>query len=146
MILGSSLTDCASGSGVSTGAVPISVDKSGTNSDICGVGVATSPGVSGSSGVCSFSSSMSAKGIAFCQSLFGGTWKQTSYNANFRKHYAGIGYKYDAQLDAFVPPKPYPSWTLDDDANWQPPVPAPTDGNMYSWNEANQAWEVVSGT
>lgn len=85
-------------------------------------------------------------GAAFCERLLGGTWKQTSYNGNIRKHYAGIGYKYDAQLDAFVPPKPYPSWTLDDDANWQPPVPAPTDGNMYSWNEANQAWEAANGS
>ena len=85
-------------------------------------------------------------GAAFCERLLGGTWKQTSYNANFRKHYAGIGYKYDAQLDAFVPPQPYPSWTLDSDVNWQPPVPAPTDGNMYSWNEDKQAWEAANGS
>ena len=80
-------------------------------------------------------------GAAFCERLFGGTWKQTSYNANFRKHYAGIGYKYDAAIDAFVPPQPYPSWTLDADANWQAPVAMPTDGEMYSWNESTQAWE-----
>lgn len=79
-------------------------------------------------------------GAAFCERLFGGTWKQTSYNGNFRKHYAGIGYKYDAGLDAFVPPQPYPSWTLDADANWQPPVPMPTDGAMYSWDEETQTW------
>ena len=79
-------------------------------------------------------------GAAFCESLLGGTWKQTSYNGNFRKHYAGIGYKYDADLDAFVPPKPFPSWTLDDDCNWQAPVPMPTDGKMYSWDEAGQVW------
>ena len=84
-------------------------------------------------------------GAAFCERLLGGTWKQTSYNANFRKHYAGIGYKYDAQLDAFVPPQPYPSWTLNADANWQAPVAMPTDGGMYSWNEANQAWEAANG-
>ena len=82
-----------------------------------------------------------AVGIAFCQGLFGGTWKQTSYNANFRKHYAGIGYRYDAGLDSFVPPQPYPSWTLDADANWQPPVPMPTDGGMYNWNESTLTWE-----
>ena len=85
-------------------------------------------------------------GAAFCERLLGGTWKQTSYNGNFRKHYAGIGYKYDAQLDAFVPPQPYPSWTLDADANWQPPVAMPTDGGIYSWNEANQAWEAANGS
>ena len=51
-----------------------------------------------------------------------GEWVQTSYNGNFRKHYAGIGYRYDSGLDAFVPPQPYASWTLDADANWQPPV------------------------
>lgn len=85
-------------------------------------------------------------GILFCKSLFGaGTrWKQTSYNGNIRKHYAGIGYTYRADIDAFVPPQPYPSWALDADANWQPPVAMPTDG-MYSWNEANQTWDAVNG-
>ena len=89
-----------------------------------------------------------SKGIDFLKNWSNGyeNWKQTSYNANFRKHYAGIGYKYDAQLDAFVPPQPYPSWTLDADANWQAPVAMPTDGGMYSWNEANQAWEATNGT
>jgi hypothetical protein len=81
-----------------------------------------------------------AKGIAFCQSLFGGTWKQTSYNGNIRKHYAGVGYTYNAVRDAFIPPQPYQSWTLDDDANWQPPTPMPTDGGMYSWDEATTSW------
>jgi len=84
-------------------------------------------------------------GAAFCERLFGGTWKQTSYNGNIRKNYAGIGYTYHADIDAFVAPKPFPSWTLDVDAKWQPPTPAPTDG-MYSWNESNQTWEVSSGT
>ena len=51
-----------------------------------------------------------AIGVAFCQKLLGGNWVQTSYNGNFRKRYAGIGYKYDADLDAFVPPQPYPYW------------------------------------
>ena len=79
-------------------------------------------------------------GAAFCERLFGGTWKQTSYNASFRKHYAGVGYTYNAVRDAFVPPQPYQSWTLDDDANWQPPVAMPTDGGMYSWDETTQTW------
>ena len=85
-------------------------------------------------------------GAAFCERLLGGVWKQTSYNGNFRKNYAGIGYTYHADIDAFVAPQPYPSWTLDANAQWQPPVAMPTDGNMYSWNEDNQTWEVVSGT
>ncbi len=85
-------------------------------------------------------------GAAFCERLLGGRWVQTSYNGNKRKNYAGIGYRYDATLDAFVPPQPYPSWTLDGDANWQPPVAMPTDGQMYSWNEANQSWDVIALT
>ncbi len=82
-------------------------------------------------------------GAAFCERLFGGTWKQTSYNGNFRKNYAGIGYTYDSVLDAFVPPKPYPSWTLDANARWKPPVAMPTDGKTYSWNEDNQQWTEI---
>lgn len=79
-------------------------------------------------------------GAAFCERLFGGTWKQTSYNGNIRKHYAGVGYAYNSVRDAFIPPQPYPSWTLDDDANWQPPVAMPTDGGRYSWDETTQTW------
>ena len=86
-------------------------------------------------------------GKAFCERLFGGNWVQTSYNGNIRKRYAGIGYKYDATLDAFIAPQPYPSWTLDANADWQAPVPMPTDGKMYSWDEATQSWlEVTMGT
>jgi len=81
-------------------------------------------------------------GAAFCERLFGGTWKQTSYNGNIRKHYAGIGYAYNSVRDAFIPPQPYQSWTLDDDANWQPPVAMPTDGQMYTWDEATTSWLV----
>ena len=80
-------------------------------------------------------------GVAFCQRLFGGNWKQTSYNGNIRKNYAGIGYVYDATIDAFVPPKPFPSWVLNTNtAQWQAPVPMPSDGAMYSWDEATQSW------
>lgn len=82
-----------------------------------------------------------AVGVAFCQNLFGGNWKQTSYNGNFRKHYAGIGYTYDAALDAFIAPQPFPSWSLDADCNWQAPVPHPNDGEMYRWNEEAQTWD-----
>jgi len=86
-------------------------------------------------------------GAAFCEKLFGGTWKQTSYNGNMRKRYAGIGYTYNAELDAFVPPKPYASWTLNSEtADWQAPVAMPVvEGKRYAWNEATQAWDEVEG-
>jgi hypothetical protein len=85
-------------------------------------------------------------GAAFCERLFGGTWKQTSYNGNVRKNYAGIGYTYNADIDAFVPPKPYASWILNNDtAQWEPPVPMPDDGEKYSWDEATTSWILVEG-
>lgn len=86
-------------------------------------------------------------GAAFCEKLFGGTWKQTSYNGNMRKRYAGIGYTYNADLDAFVPPKPYASWVLNNTtADWEAPVPMPTDeGKHYAWNEETGAWDEVEG-
>ena len=83
---------------------------------------------------------LEAKGIAFCQSLLGGNWKQTSYNGNIRKRYAGIGFTYDADKDAFIAPQPYGSWTLDADLNWQAPVAMPEDGKAYAWFEPNQEW------
>ena len=84
-------------------------------------------------------------GVAFCQKLFGGNWKQTSYNGNFRKNYAGIGYTYNADIDAFVPPKLYPSWVLNNNtAQWEAPVPMPNDGKMYGWDEATQSWVEAS--
>ena len=70
--------------------------------------------------------------------------KRTSYNGNIRKNYAGIGYKYHADIDAFAAPQPYPSWTLDADAKWQAPTPMPTDG-MYTWDEATTSWKQVAG-
>jgi hypothetical protein len=80
-------------------------------------------------------------GAAFCHDLLGGVWKQTSYNSNFRKHYAGIGYKYDSALDMFITPQPYASWTLDAQGDWQPPVAKP-EGD-YAWDEATQAWVAI---
>ena len=80
-------------------------------------------------------------GAAFCERLFGGTWKQTSYNGNKRKNYAGIGYTYDATRDAFIEPQPYPSWILDEDTcRYEAPLPYPTDGLMYSWDEETVNW------
>lgn len=83
-----------------------------------------------------------AKGVAFCQSLFPNTrWAQTSYNGNIRKNYAGIGFLYDPIRDAFIPPKPYPSWALNEaSCQWNSPVPYPTDGQQYVWDEATQTW------
>lgn len=75
----------------------------------------------------------------------GGTWVKTSYNATIRKNFAGIGYTYDEQLDAFVPPKPFDSWILNEEtARWEAPEPYPQDGNMYLWDEESTAWVEVA--
>lgn len=85
-----------------------------------------------------------------------GEWIQTSYNTYggahklggtpLRKNYAGIGYTYDRVRDAFIPPKPFASWTLNEDTClWDPPVAYPTDGKRYSWNEQTQQWEELTG-
>ena len=84
-------------------------------------------------------------GAAFCERLLGGVWKQTSYNGNIRKNYAGIGYTYDASRDAFIPPKPFNSWTLNEDTcQWQAPVAMPDDGKMYRWDEDTTSWVEVA--
>ena len=70
-----------------------------------------------------------------------GTWKQTSYNSNFRKNYAGIGYSFDESRDAFIPEKPYQSWVLNEDTcTWSSPIPMPTDDKFYNWNEETTSW------
>jgi hypothetical protein len=85
-----------------------------------------------------------AIGAAFCNNLLGGLWKQTSYNGNIRKNYAGVGYKYDATLDAFIAPQPYASWLLDEDkAQWKAPVDYPTDEGRYTWNEETLTWDAI---
>lgn len=86
-------------------------------------------------------------GIALCQQLFGAdtNWKQTSYNANFRKNFAGTGYCYDAKLNAFIPPQPYKSWTLDTKTyQWIAPKAMPLDGRPYTWNEGLLRWVALS--
>jgi hypothetical protein len=84
------------------------------------------------------------EGEAFMNSL-GGTWVKTSYNGTIRKNYAGIGYSYDAERDAFIAPKPFDSWILDEDTcRWEAPVAYPTDGKAYTWNEDNTNWEEVA--
>jgi hypothetical protein len=87
-------------------------------------------------------------GIAFLIGLYQHPfWKQTSYNGNFRKNYAGVGFTYDRTRDAFIPPTPYPSWVLNETTcRWDPPMPYPTDGEPYSWNEDSQSWILVPDT
>jgi hypothetical protein len=86
-----------------------------------------------------------AIGIEFCTNLLGGKWVQTSYNGNIRKNYAGIGYKYDATLDAFIPPQPFASWTLNEEtAQWEAPTPYPEDGKRYTWDEETTSWVEVT--
>jgi phosphatidate phosphatase PAH1 len=91
-------------------------------------------------------------GVDFLTKLTGwAIWKQTSYNANFRKNFAGIGYIYDEDKDAFIPPKPFNSWILNEDTcRWEAPVAKPTltqeqidNNNYYNWNETIQNWELV---
>jgi len=86
-----------------------------------------------------------AKGIKFLVDLFGenANWKQTSYNGSIRKNYAGIGYTYDATRDAFIPPQPFPSWTLNESTClWDAPTPMPTDDQRYYWDEPTTSWVV----
>ena len=96
-----------------------------------------------------------ADGENWCNALLGGTWKQTSYNTlggvhslggtPFRKNYAGIGYTYDSTRDAFIPPKPYPSWILiEDTCDWEAPVALPDDDKIYGWDEATTNWVEIS--
>jgi len=95
-------------------------------------------------------------GIDFLNNLYGtnDVWKQTSYNTlkgvhllggtPFRKNFAGIGWKYDQTRDAFIPPKPFASWTLNETTcHWDAPIVYPDDGQNYNWNETNQTWDLV---
>ena len=94
-------------------------------------------------------------GAKYLSDAFGGTWKQTSYNTvggvhalggtPFRKNFAAIGYTYDSAKNAFITPKPYASWTLDEDTcQWKAPKDYPTDGNAYDWNETTKRWNKSS--
>ena len=83
----------------------------------------------------------------YVNNKMGGTWKQCSYNGSFRKQFAGVGMTYNSELDMFITPKPFPSWTLDSNGDWQPPVARPSDyvphnrGGNYLWNESGQSWD-----
>tara|TARA_R110000787_G_scaffold3226_2_gene12805 strand:- start:294 stop:629 length:336 start_codon:yes stop_codon:yes gene_type:complete len=81
-----------------------------------------------------------ADGENWCNNFAGGTWKQTSYNNNIRKQFAGIGFTFDAAKDKFIEPQPYPSWALDSDDDWQAPTARPDDDKMYYWDEDTLAW------
>ncbi len=87
-----------------------------------------------------------AKGVEFLVNWSGGytLWKQTSFNARIRKNAAGVGYTYDPDRDAFIPPKPYPSWVLDEQTcQWNPPIQYPSDGNRYEWDEQTTSWKEI---
>lgn len=87
-----------------------------------------------------------SSGIAFLTEWSGGysNWKQTSWNANIRKRYAGIGYTYNEELDAFITPKPYESWTLNEETcDWEAPVAYPTGDGIYTWNESTLSWDTA---
>ena len=85
-------------------------------------------------------------GVDFLNNLYNSrdVWKQTSYNGNIRKNYAAVGYTYDQTRDAFIAPKPYASWILNEDTClWEAPVAYPDDGEKYNWNEINQNWDII---
>jgi hypothetical protein len=87
-----------------------------------------------------------ADGENWCNNLLGGSWKQTSYNGNIRARYAGVGYIYDAALDVFIAPQPFPSWALNPDTTeWEAPTPMPDDGQIYNWDEATLSWVLQEG-
>jgi len=85
-------------------------------------------------------------GVDFLKSLTGhDTWKQTSYNGTIRKNYAGVGYIYDSVRDAFIPPQPFASWTLNNDTClWDAPTPMPTNNKNYRWDESTTSWVEVT--
>jgi hypothetical protein len=91
------------------------------------------------------SNDLESIGSEWCQKNYGGVWLQTSYNSNIRKNYAGIGFYYDSNLDAFIPPKPFNSWILEEETcKWKAPVEYPKDDKNYFWNENIVNWELLS--
>ena len=82
-----------------------------------------------------------AKGLHWLRERLGGDWVETFIDNSARKNYAGIGYTFDADRNAFIPPKPFDSWVLDEDTcQWSAPVPYPTDGAEYYWDEGTTSW------
>jgi hypothetical protein len=85
------------------------------------------------------------EGYSWLVNNLGGVWVQTSYNATIRKNYAGVGFTYLPEIDAFVGLQPFDSWSLDDEAQWQAPTPYPEDDANYSWNESTLSWVEITG-
>ena len=86
-------------------------------------------------------------GMDFLNNLFGSrdVWKQTYIDGSQRKNYAGVGFQYDSARDAFIPPKPYASWTLNESTcQWDSPTPYPDDGEIYKWNESTLSWDLIT--
>ena len=127
--------------------------KIGLNSKVIGVESVANEVLHDSNGV-----EQEGIGIDFLIKLTGWSiWKQTSYNTlagkhklggtPLRKNHASIGYTYDEDRDAFIPPKPFNSWNLNEETcRWDPPVARPNDGQSYSWNEENQTWQVIDNS
>jgi len=84
------------------------------------------------------------EGYSWIINNLGGKWIKTSYNKNIRKNFAGIGFSYDEKLDAFIPPKPFPSWKLNNDCLWEAPISYPNDKEEYIWNEDNLSWQLAT--
>jgi hypothetical protein len=115
--------------------------KLDTNNTVLSVHVVNNEVIKDSNGV-----EQEQLGVEFLTQLHGHSlWKQTSYNGSIRKNYAGINYTYDTTRNAFIPPKPYASWLLNEDTcNWYAPVTMPTDDKLYKWDEASLNWiEVI---
>ena len=112
--------------------------KIGLNNKVIDVNVVSDNELLDSNGV-----EQEVNGIDFLTKLTGWSiWKQTSYNGNIRKNFAGIGFTYDEDRDAFIPPKPFNSWILNETTcQWEAPVAMPNDNNLYHWNETNKSWE-----
>ena len=88
-------------------------------------------------------------GVDFLNNLYNSrdVWKQTSYNGNIRKNYAAVGYTYDQTRDAFISPKPYNSWVLNEDTcRWEAPIAKPDDEEKYEWNESTTNWDLVDNS
>jgi len=85
-------------------------------------------------------------GQQYCNRILDGRWVQTSYNSTFRVRFAGVGYRYDEERDAFLTPRPFSSWLLNEQTyNWEPPVEMPDDGKRYLWNEVIMEWQLLEG-
>jgi hypothetical protein len=115
--------------------------KLDTNNTVLSVNVVNNDVIKDNNGV-----EQEQLGIDFLTQLYGHSlWKQTSYNGSLRKNYAGVNYTYDTTRDAFIPPKPFNSWLLNEDTcNWYAPKTMPTDNKQYKWDEASLNWiEVI---